>query len=71
MIIYTPLCEMEIFPTAEEDYLKRKCVTHEGKLMYVEESEAGSYQLLQLLSTDPQDYLHETYTPGMIFSKNE
>lgn len=71
MIIYTPLCEMEIFPVNEEDFSRRKCVSYKGKLMYVEEMNNGSYQILQLLSTDPQDYLLETCTPGTTFYADE
>lgn len=68
MILYTPLCETDVFPKNEEDYSNRKCVTHQGKLVYVEKQIDGSYQLLQLMSTDPQDYLDSNYTPGNTLS---
>lgn len=67
MILYTPLCETDVFPI-EQDYSNRKCVTHQGKLLYVERQADGSYQLLQLLSTDPQDYLDTNYSPGNTLS---
>lgn len=64
MILYTPLCETDVFPNDDHNYSNRKCVTHQGKLLYVEKTDDGSYQLLQLLSTNPQDYLDANYSPG-------
>ncbi|WP_042223719.1 YlzJ-like family protein [Oceanobacillus manasiensis] len=68
MILYTPLSQEEIFPQQEDVTAKRQCVVHQGKSMYVEQKEDGSYQLLQLLSTDPQDYLNDSLSPGTILS---
>ena len=67
MILYTPLSENDIFPTSEADFKKRCCISHNGKSLYVEENSDGSYQLLQLLSTDPNDFMDTTYIPGSIF----
>lgn len=67
MILYTPLSESEIFPY-EEETMKREFVSHEGRTLYVEHSEDGAYKLIQLMSTDPQDFLNETYMPGTILS---
>lgn len=68
MILYTPLCQTDIFPNDDSVQDKRQCVTHGGKLLYVEQLNDGSYELLQLLSTDPQDFLNANYTPGNILS---
>lgn len=67
MILYTPLSQGDIFPMNEDGFTKRQCVSYQGKLLYVEEIEKGSYELLQLLSTDPQDFLDTKYSPGNIF----
>lgn len=67
MILYTPLNQSDIFPMDSEDPIKRQCVSYQGKLLYVEEFEKGSYELLQLLSTDPQDFLNTEFSPGNIF----
>lgn len=67
MILYTPLSETDIFPTSEDTYNKRCCVTHNGKMLYVEETSSGSYELLQLLSTDPHDFMDTTFNPGTTF----
>ncbi|HLR40564.1 MAG TPA: YlzJ-like family protein [Virgibacillus sp.] len=67
MILYTPLSQTDIFPHSNEDTANRQCVSHDGKTLYVEQTDNGSYQLLQLLSTDPQDFLNTSYSPGTIF----
>lgn len=70
MILYTPLSESDIFPTAENLYTNRQCITYEGRTVFVEKNSSGEYQLVQLLSTDPQDYLNNMYTPGTILPNN-
>ncbi|WP_083443556.1 YlzJ-like family protein [Ornithinibacillus contaminans] len=68
MILYTPLAETDIFPIAADAYTNRVCINYGGKQVYVEKNSDGAYRLLQLLSTDPQDFLNENYTPGTIIS---
>lgn len=67
MVLYTPLCKNDIFPEElEQD--KRKYLTIEGKTIYAEELNDGSYKLLQLMSTNPQDFLNANYSPGTIIN---
>lgn len=66
MILYTPLSESDIFPQSNEHLLNRECITYEGKMVIAERNESGSYQMIQLLSTDPQDFLNAKYSPGSI-----
>ncbi|WP_175631881.1 YlzJ-like family protein [Virgibacillus siamensis] len=66
MILYTPLANTDIFPAADDAFTKRQCVAYQGKQFYVEETEDGAYQVLQLLSTDPQDFMKQEYNPGTI-----
>ncbi|MEN1969925.1 YlzJ-like family protein [Lentibacillus sp. N15] len=65
-MLYTPLSATDIFPCSEKEYSKRQCVSYRGKQLYVEQLDDGSYQLLQLISSDPQDFLDGSYTPGTI-----
>ncbi|MEW9676657.1 YlzJ-like family protein [Lentibacillus sp. L22] len=65
-MLYTPLSELDIFPSSEKHYAKRQCVSYKGRALYVEQQDDGSYQLLQLISSDPQDFLDGTLTPGTI-----
>lgn len=64
MILYTPLSQSDIFPPSDESFKNRECISYEGKMMIAEKNVDGSYQLVQLLSTDPQDFLK--YSPGSI-----
>ncbi|MFC4557179.1 YlzJ-like family protein [Virgibacillus kekensis] len=66
MILYTPLSPNDIFPSEEKDFNNRQCVNYNGKQLYVEQTEDGGYRLLQLLSTDPQDFMNSDYNPGTI-----
>lgn len=66
MILYTPLSEAEIFPCSDEAYAKRECVTYKNTAMYVERKSDGTYQLLQLLSSNPNDFLKSDLQPGTI-----
>lgn len=68
MILYTPLSELDVFPTSEEDYTKLRSISYEGKNMYVENMSDGNYKIIQLLSTDPSDFLNENYSPGTLIS---
>lgn len=66
MILYTPLADSDVFPASEEDFTNRHSVSYQGKQMFVEQMSDGQYELLQLLSTDPQDFLNSSYNPGTI-----
>lgn len=68
MILYTPLQKTDIFPS--EDDRGVQYISHEGRTLCVSETEEGTYELVQLLSSDPQDYLDAKYMPGAIFPKN-
>ncbi|MBM7572082.1 YlzJ-like family protein [Aquibacillus albus] len=68
MILYTPLSETDIFPTELKDYQKRQTVQVDGRIVELEQIEEGSYRVVQLLSTNPQDYLNQSLHPGEIIS---
>ncbi|WP_010530681.1 YlzJ-like family protein [Lentibacillus jeotgali] len=65
-MLYTPLSTTDIFPSSDKEFQKRQCVSHNGKQLYVEERDDGQYQVLQLLSTDPNDFMNSDYQPGTI-----
>ncbi|WP_407271522.1 YlzJ-like family protein [Radiobacillus sp. PE A8.2] len=68
MILYTPLSEHDIFPTESTHYDKCETIAHNGKMLQVERLENGTYKVMKLLSTDPQDFLDNRYCPGEIIS---
>ncbi len=71
MIHYTPLSEHDIYEDDPTSYEKQHIVSLNGKSMKVNQMDDGSYQLVQLLSTDPQDYLDQRYIPGTILSVSD
>ncbi|GEN30483.1 hypothetical protein HNQ35_001113 [Cerasibacillus quisquiliarum] len=68
MILYTPLSELDIFPISETDYTKLRSISYKGKNIYVENISDGNYKIIQLISTDPSDFLNENYSPGTLIS---
>lgn len=65
---YTPLDVHDIYPVDEELLNKRHCVNCNGKRLYVEQKDNGQYEVLQLLSTDPKDFMDAQFLPGNILS---
>ena len=43
-------------------------ITYDGRMIYAIKTKDGSYQIQQLVSTDPQDYLRKEFSPGSILS---
>ncbi|AXI09135.1 hypothetical protein CV093_09945 [Oceanobacillus sp. 143] len=66
MILYTPLAITDIYPDISNTFENRTYIEYEGKLIAVDKNTDGSYQMIQLLSTDPQDFLNDNYAPGTI-----
>jgi len=66
MILYTPISESEIFSSSTSEFTKRHCISYEGRLCIAQQQENGSYELVQLLSTDPQDFLDSKFLPGEV-----
>lgn len=66
MILYTPLSESDIFPSQNDKINQRSVITHQNRSVYVEKNEDGNYQVVQLLSTDPKDFMNTQYQPGSI-----
>ncbi|TCT26712.1 YlzJ-like protein [Melghiribacillus thermohalophilus] len=71
MILYTPLSEHDIFPVDETEYDQWKWVAIEGKMVKVQRQDDGSYEIVQFISTNPQDYLNTSYMPGRRIYLNE
>lgn len=67
MVLYTPISHDDIFL---QDGKRFKLVTYQGKSLYVTENELGELQVEQLVSSDPQDFLNASYSPGAVL-KNE
>lgn len=61
MVLYTPLHEDDIFP---KRIAAEQSMTYHGRTVYVKEGEHGEFELVRLMSSNPQDYLNPRYTPG-------
>ncbi len=59
MILYTMMPEELIFPSSD---VEEKSVTYGGVQMMVRGSGINEYEIVRLISSDPNDYLQ--YTPG-------
>ncbi|MGJ9458914.1 YlzJ-like family protein [Oceanobacillus sp. CF4.6] len=68
MILYTPLAHNDIFPTEMDAYTSIESVSYKGRTVYAERMQNGSYQIQQLISTDPQDFLNSEFSPGRILN---
>lgn len=61
MILYTPLTQEDIFP--EENERQLQVVDVAGKKVFIDEVE-GKPTVVQLVSTNPHDYMDPTLSPG-------
>ncbi|MFB1049517.1 YlzJ-like family protein [Paraliobacillus sp. JSM ZJ581] len=68
MILYTPLTHNDIFVTTQEQYDKQKMIEIAGKRLLVDCLNDGTYRVVQLLSTNPKDYLETSLQPGEILN---
>ena len=66
MIHYTPLFNEEVFPS--EDNLVLQSMSINGIWLEGYSSNNGDFIIQKLISTNPNDYLNETYQPGRNFS---
>jgi hypothetical protein len=68
MILYTMMPQELIYPTAENEFGKQMMVQYNGIPLLVEQTEDNSYQVLRVMSSDPNHYLDERCCPGAKFS---
>lgn len=67
MILYTMMPEELVFPIDMSIYDKQKIVQMNGVPVVVSENAQKQYEVVRLLSTNPQDFLNEQYCPGQTF----
>ncbi|SFM31263.1 YlzJ-like protein [Gracilibacillus orientalis] len=70
MILYTPLSYEDIHYT-EKDYQQFEFINYQNKSCCIQRLENGDMRIVQLLSTNPNDYLAEHFSPGTIISSSE
>lgn len=62
MILYTIMPEYCIYPQDESVYYEQKQITYEGIDMLVKQGENGEYQVVRIMSSNPQHFL--AFSPG-------
>lgn len=68
MIHYSILPEEVVFAETGSDEKKEKLVEIDGVQVIVRANEDGDYELVQLLSSDPNLFLDPKYEPGKTIS---
>jgi len=66
MIIYTPLPIESVLNNPEEHQPQYMEINYQGKKVIVESVDAYQAKIVQLISSNPNDYLDSSYTPGKI-----
>ncbi|MFG6148858.1 YlzJ-like family protein [Halobacillus sp. B23F22_1] len=62
-ILYTPLSEYDVFPQSDaEQSIVYETVNNKQVKCY--DHGNGKKQIIQLMSTDPQDYMDPSFQPG-------
>lgn len=64
MILYTMMPHELIFPYEEQNEANQMMVTYHGIPVLVERAEKQNFQIVRVLSTDPQHFMDERFTPG-------
>ncbi|GGE65072.1 YlzJ-like family protein [Priestia taiwanensis] len=62
MILYTIMPEQFVYPTDSATYMNQRTVIVNNVEMIVGNTDGSEYEVVRILSTDPQHYL--LYTPG-------
>jgi len=71
MIMYTMMPEELIFPIQQDTYEKQQIIQYNGIPLLVEKNELHQYEVIRILSTDPNHYLHAPIQPGTKLNVNE
>ncbi len=68
MILYTILPHEAVFPTEQSAYEQQKMIEWNGVQLLVERTSLTECRVVQVLSTNPQDYLNEATQPGQMLT---
>jgi len=72
LILYTPLSSYDIYPTEETSLNNNQhVISYGGRKLYVKQTSAHNFEVLQVMSTDPADFLNDNFQPGTILSLKE
>lgn len=64
MILYTMMPHELVFPPASQEFSQQKMITYKGIPILVVETEDRQYQVVRVMSSDPQHFLDSDCSPG-------
>jgi hypothetical protein len=64
MILYTTMPLEQVYPTENEFQESHRMITYQGIPMLVEITDQQSFQIVRVISSDPQHYMNDSCTPG-------
>ncbi len=64
MILYTMMPRELIFPPEAEAIQKQQMITYQGIPLLVESTDQQNFQVVRVLSSDPQHFMDERICPG-------
>lgn len=64
MILYTMMPYELIFPCESDSTQSQQTITYNGIPLLVELTDPQTFQVIRVLSSDPQHFLDDRYTPG-------
>jgi hypothetical protein len=64
MILYTMMPQELIYPTNEMDYGNQMLIQYNGVPLLVEQTDDHMYQVVRVMSSDPNHYLENSCSPG-------
>ncbi|WP_019242246.1 MULTISPECIES: YlzJ-like family protein [Bacillus] len=64
MILYTIMPQESVFPADENSYNQYESFYYKGVLVTAERTSTSRYRIVQISSTDPNDYLNSEFQPG-------
>lgn len=68
MILYTTMPQELVFQTISSEYEKKMVVEYEGIPLLVEMDDDQNYRVIQIMSTNPNHFLDNRYSPGTVLS---
>lgn len=64
MILYTMMPQELIFPYDADAFKNQQTVSYQGIPLLVEQTDQQNYQIIRVLSSDPQHFLNDQICPG-------
>ncbi|MEC2076921.1 YlzJ-like family protein [Metabacillus fastidiosus] len=68
MILYTMMPEEMVFPTLESEFGKQSIVQVNDMELLVRQTDTSDYEILRILSSNPNHFLNGQYCPGQKIS---